>query len=184
MVLHLSLVWILFQVALLSRIHHKNLVPLIGFCEEGCQRILVYEYMHNGTLRDHIHGILQLLQTFCSVHHFLVKKLNCSVQLHIVICWPDSVKQKSLDWLSRLVIAEDAAKGETWTCLFCVLLLILCFIIDFCFSSCKLSILHDVSRPFLLAQWMQSKCDSSRCKDKQYSPWHQYESKSFRFWAF
>lgn len=46
------------QVALLSRIHHRNLVPLIGYCEEDHQRILVYEYMHNGTLRDHIHGQL------------------------------------------------------------------------------------------------------------------------------
>jgi serine/threonine protein kinase len=46
------------QVALLSRIHHRNLVPLIGYCEEEHQRILVYEYMHNGTLRDHIYGEL------------------------------------------------------------------------------------------------------------------------------
>ncbi|KAB5545212.1 hypothetical protein DKX38_013324 [Salix brachista] len=44
------------EVALLSRIHHRNLVPLLGYCEEENQRILVYEYMHNGTLRDHIHG--------------------------------------------------------------------------------------------------------------------------------
>ncbi|KAI4368459.1 hypothetical protein MLD38_017015 [Melastoma candidum] len=43
------------EVALLSRIHHRNLVPLIGFCEEEHQRILVYEFMHNGTLRDHLH---------------------------------------------------------------------------------------------------------------------------------
>ncbi|XP_070671178.1 probable LRR receptor-like serine/threonine-protein kinase At1g67720 isoform X2 [Malus domestica] len=44
------------EVALLSRIHHRNLVPLTGYCEEEHQCILVYEYMHNGTLRDHIHG--------------------------------------------------------------------------------------------------------------------------------
>ncbi|KAG5090253.1 hypothetical protein AAZX31_18G010800 [Glycine max] len=43
------------EVALLSRIHHRNLVPLIGYCEEEYQHILVYEYMHNGTLREYIH---------------------------------------------------------------------------------------------------------------------------------
>ncbi|KAG5520724.1 hypothetical protein RHGRI_033337 [Rhododendron griersonianum] len=58
------------EVALLSRIHHRNLVPLIGYCEEANQRMLVYEYMHN-----------------------------------------DSGKHKHLDWLARLHIAEDAAKG-------------------------------------------------------------------------
>ncbi|KAL1328541.1 hypothetical protein AAHE18_13G380300 [Arachis hypogaea] len=66
------------EVALLSRIHHRNLVPLIGYCEEEYQHILVYEYMHNGTLRDHLH---------------------------------EPSKQKNLDWLTRLRIAEDAAKG-------------------------------------------------------------------------
>ncbi|KAK1577816.1 hypothetical protein Q3G72_025094 [Acer saccharum] len=44
------------EVALLSRIHHRNLVPLIGYCEDEHQRMLVYEYMHNGTLGDRIHG--------------------------------------------------------------------------------------------------------------------------------
>uniref|UniRef100_A0A2P2QL76 Serine/threonine-protein kinase-like protein CCR4 n=1 Tax=Rhizophora mucronata TaxID=61149 RepID=A0A2P2QL76_RHIMU len=42
----------------LSRLHHKNLVCLIGFCEDSSERVLVYEYMHNGTLHDHLH-ILQ-----------------------------------------------------------------------------------------------------------------------------
>jgi serine/threonine protein kinase len=30
--------------------HHKNLVRLLGFCEGGSERLLVYEFMSNGTL--------------------------------------------------------------------------------------------------------------------------------------
>ncbi|XVF63360.1 hypothetical protein PTKIN_Ptkin09bG0081500 [Pterospermum kingtungense] len=39
----------------LSRLHHKNLVRLLGFCEDANELILVYEYMNNGTLHDHLH---------------------------------------------------------------------------------------------------------------------------------
>ncbi|KAI3981781.1 hypothetical protein MKX01_027766 [Papaver californicum] len=80
------------EVSLLSRIHHKNLVPLVAYCEEASQRILVYEYMHNGTLRDHIHG---------------------------------SGNQKHMEWLSRLSIAKDAAKG-----------------LEYLHSGCNPSIIH------------------------------------------
>ncbi|CAJ1970783.1 unnamed protein product [Sphenostylis stenocarpa] len=48
------------EIELLSRLHHRNLVSLIGYCdEEGeqamvCPKMLVYEYMPNKTLRDHL----------------------------------------------------------------------------------------------------------------------------------
>lgn len=45
------------ELELLSRVHHKNLVGLIGFCfEEGSEQMLVYEYMPNGSLRDNLSG--------------------------------------------------------------------------------------------------------------------------------
>ena len=44
------------QVSLLSRIHHRNLVSFLGYCQEGGKNILVYEFMHNGTLKDHLFG--------------------------------------------------------------------------------------------------------------------------------
>ncbi|XP_030456003.2 leucine-rich repeat receptor protein kinase HPCA1 [Syzygium oleosum] len=44
------------EIELLSRVHHKNLVALIGFCFEQGEQMLVYEYMPNGTLRDSLTG--------------------------------------------------------------------------------------------------------------------------------
>ncbi|KAH9551921.1 hypothetical protein CY35_09G038400 [Sphagnum magellanicum] len=42
------------EVLLLSRLHHKNLVRLEGFCDESHLQILVYEYMKNGNLHGHL----------------------------------------------------------------------------------------------------------------------------------
>ncbi|CAM8898628.1 unnamed protein product [Rhodiola kirilowii] len=44
------------EVLTLSRIEHKNLVRLFGYVESGEERILVLEYVGNGTLRDHLDG--------------------------------------------------------------------------------------------------------------------------------
>ncbi|CAM0954473.1 unnamed protein product [Alopecurus aequalis] len=40
----------------LTRIHHKNLVPMIGYCKDGEYMALVYVYMSEGTLHEHIEG--------------------------------------------------------------------------------------------------------------------------------
>ncbi|XP_030461602.2 G-type lectin S-receptor-like serine/threonine-protein kinase At1g34300 [Syzygium oleosum] len=40
------------EVATISSTHHLNLVRLIGFCSEGRHRLLVYEFMKNGSLDD------------------------------------------------------------------------------------------------------------------------------------
>ncbi|CAK9175513.1 unnamed protein product [Ilex paraguariensis] len=44
----------LVEVLMLSLLHHSNLVNLVGYCADGEQRILVYEYMSNGSLEDHL----------------------------------------------------------------------------------------------------------------------------------
>ncbi|PQM38490.1 G-type lectin S-receptor-like serine/threonine-protein kinase RLK1 [Prunus yedoensis var. nudiflora] len=38
------------EVNVIGKIHHKNLVRLLGYCDEGQQRLLVYELLSNGTL--------------------------------------------------------------------------------------------------------------------------------------
>ncbi|KAK6927196.1 Leucine-rich repeat-containing N-terminal, plant-type [Dillenia turbinata] len=42
------------EIELLSRVHHRNLVSLIGYCDEEGEQMLIYEFMSNGTIRDHL----------------------------------------------------------------------------------------------------------------------------------
>ncbi|KAK7307765.1 hypothetical protein VNO77_41115 [Canavalia gladiata] len=44
------------ELSAIGKTFHKNLVRLIGFCDEGIQRLLVYEFMSNGTLADILFG--------------------------------------------------------------------------------------------------------------------------------
>ncbi|CAA7017735.1 unnamed protein product [Microthlaspi erraticum] len=45
------------EVLTLSLADHPNLVKLIGFCAEGVQRLLVYEYMPLGSLENHLYDL-------------------------------------------------------------------------------------------------------------------------------
>ena len=45
------------EVSVISQTHHKNLVRLLGYCDEGQHRLLVYEYMSNGFLANFLFGI-------------------------------------------------------------------------------------------------------------------------------
>ncbi|KAG0614661.1 hypothetical protein M758_6G194000 [Ceratodon purpureus] len=44
------------EVELMSRVHHRNLVPFVGYCQEGANQILVYEFIDLGSLQDNLFG--------------------------------------------------------------------------------------------------------------------------------
>ncbi|XP_006595099.1 receptor-like serine/threonine-protein kinase ALE2 isoform X3 [Glycine max] len=44
------------EAEMLSRLHHRNLVKLIGLCTEKQTRCLVYELVPNGSVESHLHG--------------------------------------------------------------------------------------------------------------------------------
>ncbi|XP_052208024.1 probable serine/threonine-protein kinase PBL23 [Diospyros lotus] len=69
----------LVEVMMLSLLHHPNLVNLVGYCADGDQRILVYEFMANGSLEDHLLDL--------------------------------PPNKKPLDWITRMRIAQGAARG-------------------------------------------------------------------------
>jgi serine/threonine protein kinase len=44
------------EIELLSRVHHKNVVSLIGFCFDRGEQMLVYEFVPNGSLMESLSG--------------------------------------------------------------------------------------------------------------------------------
>ena len=45
------------EVEMLSRLHHRNLVKLLGICTEEHTRCLIYELVPNGSVESHLHGM-------------------------------------------------------------------------------------------------------------------------------
>ncbi|XP_025985187.2 putative leucine-rich repeat receptor-like serine/threonine-protein kinase At2g19230 [Glycine max] len=49
------------EAKILTRVHHRCLTPLIGYCNEGTGTALIYEYMTNGDLAEQLSGESQTL---------------------------------------------------------------------------------------------------------------------------
>ncbi|KAG6667858.1 probable receptor-like protein kinase At5g18500 [Carya illinoinensis] len=47
------------EVDAIGHLRHKNLVRLLGYCIEGTERLLVYEYVNNGNLEQWLHGAMR-----------------------------------------------------------------------------------------------------------------------------
>ncbi|KAK8315705.1 hypothetical protein V6Z12_D01G261400 [Gossypium hirsutum] len=79
----------------LGRLRHDNLIPLLGFCIESKEKLLVYKYMSNGNLYDLLHPLEKRtigwplrLKIACGVAKGLVwLHQNCNYKvIHLDIC--------------------------------------------------------------------------------------------------
>jgi serine/threonine protein kinase len=68
------------EIMVLSQIRYRHLVSLIGYCDEGNEMILVYEFMEKGTLRDHLYS-----QDDGSDKSFSLSELSWAQRLDICI---------------------------------------------------------------------------------------------------
>ncbi|KDP37039.1 hypothetical protein JCGZ_06095 [Jatropha curcas] len=44
------------EIEIISRIHHRNIIKLIGYCQNKDNKLIVYEYLPNYSLGSHLHG--------------------------------------------------------------------------------------------------------------------------------
>lgn len=54
--LHTQIQNFLHEVKHIARVHHRHLVKLVGFCEENHQQLLIYDYIPNGNVQNHLYG--------------------------------------------------------------------------------------------------------------------------------
>ena len=49
------------EILLMAKLNHRNLVKLQGFCLEGNERLLIYEFVSNGSLNQVRYGMVAVL---------------------------------------------------------------------------------------------------------------------------
>ncbi|RVW30362.1 putative LRR receptor-like serine/threonine-protein kinase [Vitis vinifera] len=70
------------EIGLLSRLHHRNLVSLIGYCDEEQEQMLVYEFMPHGSLHSLLSARSRGTLTFVTRLHIALCSAKGVLYLH------------------------------------------------------------------------------------------------------
>uniref|UniRef100_A0A0A9HH86 SYMRK n=1 Tax=Arundo donax TaxID=35708 RepID=A0A0A9HH86_ARUDO len=96
------------ELRLLSAVWHENLVPLIGYCCEKDQQILVYPFMSNGSLQDRLYGeaskrkVLDWPTRLSVVLVLLEGWYTCTILLGVV-SYTEMLNQATYFWITACV---------------------------------------------------------------------------------
>lgn len=65
------------QIKQIAQVRHRNLVKLVGYCEDNHQQFLVYDYIPNGNVGNHLYGnnLFYIYIQITYVHCILIKVL-------------------------------------------------------------------------------------------------------------
>ncbi|KAD4982872.1 hypothetical protein E3N88_19543 [Mikania micrantha] len=102
------------EVSLLMSVHHKNITSLVGYCDEGSHKGIIYEYMANGNLRTHLFVSWIRITGLEYMHHgctppIVHRDVKCSN-----ILLNENMQAKLADFgLSKAFANEDATHVST-----------------------------------------------------------------------
>ncbi|KAL5200504.1 hypothetical protein ABZP36_021707 [Zizania latifolia] len=89
------------EVEIISRVHHRHLVSLVGYCIAEDHRLLVYDFVSNDTLHHHLHG---------SSLHLNSRRLRGFMAC--LLTGELAGRGRSvMDWPTRVKIAAGSARG-------------------------------------------------------------------------
>ncbi|KAM0853779.1 hypothetical protein ACQ4PT_050849 [Festuca glaucescens] len=71
------------EIALLKKIEHRNLVQLLGYIDKGNERIVITEFVSNGTLREHLDGQHGLILGFSQRLEIAIDVAHGLTYLHL-----------------------------------------------------------------------------------------------------
>ncbi|KAL3620431.1 hypothetical protein CASFOL_035343 [Castilleja foliolosa] len=114
------------EVSSISRTNHKNLVQLLGYCDEGQNKLLVYEYMQNGSLASFLFGTsprpnwyrrvqiaFDVARGLCYLHEESTRQIiHCDIKPHNVLLDVSYVAKISDFGLAKL-LKPDQTRTNT-----------------------------------------------------------------------
>ncbi|XP_024156307.2 G-type lectin S-receptor-like serine/threonine-protein kinase LECRK4, partial [Rosa chinensis] len=111
------------ELNIIGQTHHKNLVHLVGYCDEGQQRSLVYEFLSNGTLASFLFGDekpswRQRMEIACGVAKgLLYLHEECTTQIILCDIKPQNIllDDNYIAWISDFGLAKLLMTNQSKT---------------------------------------------------------------------